>query len=328
MLKTPASPTLRFPCLVCLGDTVLLTNTLRDELGQAYSLRACKHCGSAFLWPPPSAEALSIAYSSAYYGAGESKFGGPIEQFRRLCARTETSRIRRLAPAATRVLDVGCGSGEFLVQLSKTGFTDCHGLELPGPAADRAERHPAIQIHRTDLAHHSFSPSSFDVVSARHVFEHLAHPGASFAQLATLLRPGGLLYLAIPNRASLQARCFPNAWFHWDPPRHLNFTTREGFIHLAAENQMELVREYHWNWEQNLYGWPQSLLNSLSAKRNLLYNFLKAGNRAASPRGEIVLHGILATATLPAAFLLEVVANSLGHGATTSYLFRKATNHV
>lgn len=89
-----------------------------------YSLVRCARCGRRMLDPIPSDTDLAAAYNRQYYGEGESKFIAPIEAFvehfrgsRAREAERLTSGIARVPGEPRRVLDIGCGSGQFLARL-------------------------------------------------------------------------------------------------------------------------------------------------------------------------------------------------------------------
>jgi SAM-dependent methyltransferase len=314
-------------CPLCLnaptlGDTLWPTTS---EHGEAFTLRLCPACGSGYLDPAPTPAQLAHAYSTAYYGAGDTKFPSLIERFRRACAGVLARKLLRRLPASPTVLDVGCGDGGFLCQLQAAGAGPCHGIEPPGDAADRAASTPGLTLHRSTLATADLPPAGFDLVSARHVFEHLPEPLASLDQMAALVRPGGLLFLSYPNIRSWQARWFRGAWFHLDAPRHLHLANPEIVVKHLGNASLELIETGHWSLEQNLYGWLQSVLNRFDTRRNFLYERIK-GNRAhLAERGapHLALHLVAAALLLPPLFFLDVFSVLARRGATVQLTFRR-----
>lgn len=299
--------------------------TAVDEEGCLFPRRACASCGTAFLDPAPTAAQLDRAYAASYYGTRSTKFPAPIERLREAAAAGRSRRLLAGLPTNARILDVGCGDGRLLRLLGqRAAATELHGIELPGPAADRAAAVPGIHLHRGTLDDATYPEAHFDLICLVHVLEHLPAPGATLPRLARLLRPGGRLLLSFPNIASLQARAFGTAWFHLDAPRHLTLPPPDAVRgHLAAQG-VTLERLQHTCWEQNLYGWLQSALNAIDRDRNLLYERLK-GNRShrAERRWAFLAHAILAALLLPASVLAELAAIALRSGATVEMTFRK-----
>ncbi len=296
-----------------------------DEHGQSFPRRRCSACGTEFLAPRPTQGQLAAAYGTLYYGSRGTKFPDPIERLRDAAARGRARRLLAGLPTRARILDVGCGDGRLLRLLGEGApTTERHGLELPGPAADRAASVPGLRLHRGTLDDAAYPEAHFDLICLVHVLEHLPEIGATLDRLARLLRPRGRLVLSFPNSASLQARIFGAAWFHLDAPRHLALPPPDSVqAHLAARG-LEREQIHHACWEQNLYGWLQSALNAVDRDRNLLYERLK-GNHAhrATRRIAPAVHAALAGLLLPPAILTELATVALRSGATVEMTFRK-----
>jgi SAM-dependent methyltransferase len=114
-------------------------------------------------------------------------------------------RIRLLAevfgPPPRRVLDAGCGAGEYVVALSEAGY-EATGVEyLPEKVADWAAEHPADgRVLRGDLAALPFPAGHFDGAVLNEVLEHVPDERAALAELRRVLRPGASLVVLSPNR--------------------------------------------------------------------------------------------------------------------------------
>jgi SAM-dependent methyltransferase len=118
---------------------------------------------------------------------------------RRHLVRTRAEGVRRadllasiLAPGA-RVLDYGCGSGEFLLEGRRRDWK-MEGVE-PGEAYAGYARQMGLSVH-ADLPR---AKGSFDVITSHHVFEHLRDPVGTLRRLVALLKPEGVIYLAVPD---------------------------------------------------------------------------------------------------------------------------------
>src|SRR5262249_46633073 len=143
-----------------------------------------------------------------------------------------------------------------------------------------------------------------------------------------ILRPGGLLMVAVPNFDSLQAAVSGSAWFHLDVPRHFFHFRAGGLRRLLEASGFVVVDVSHFSLEQNPYGWIQSLLNRRGFRPNLLYDLLKEPSaRMVDPLRQHPLQTLAMLTTLPllvplgfALFLLEV---SLRRGGTVEVYARK-----
>ena len=318
-------------CPFCSSKHLRTGETAIDEHATRFPLRVCLQCGTGFLFPVPTNEVLNRAYASTYYGEGETKFGGPIERFRDVAAGGRAKTLVKSLPRQARALDVGCGDGRFLRLLGRhhRGL-ELHGIEMPGPAADRASRIAGLVLHPGTLNSTSFDQNTFDVISLVHVIEHLADPEAALERVVRWLRPGGRLFLAFPNFQSWQSKLFGRHWFHLDPPRHLSLVPPRA-IH-AKLTQLGLVRveERHWCPEQNLFGWIQSILNVCDPDRNLLYERLKRNKKYRAERTAApILHATAAALLVAPSVLLDLAATLGRSGATVEVTFQKPlNNHV
>ncbi len=118
-----------------------------------------------------------------------------------------------------RMLDVGCGNGRFLTKMRTLGW-DVQGVEL-SEIGVKACRMSDLSVVHGDLASARFADGSFDLITARHVIEHIPEPKLFMAELARVLRPGGQLVIETPNSKALGRQWFNANWYANDVPRHL-----------------------------------------------------------------------------------------------------------
>jgi SAM-dependent methyltransferase len=118
--------------------------------------------------------------------------------------RSVQRQLRSLA-VGNRLLDVGCGEGQFLRRASRTFAA--HGVDLSseGVAAARAATPQAV-IEIGSAMNLPFGNESFDVVTCFDVLEHLDDPRASLAEMRRVLASAGVLVVSTPNPASLGHR--------------------------------------------------------------------------------------------------------------------------
>lgn len=132
-----------------------------------------------------------------------------------LRARRARSKLQYLHTAglvindATRVLDVGCGSGDLLITIDDTCRPSGHlvGCDWSSFALARASRATTHRANRVELVQADgqrlpFRDGCFDVVLAVGVLEHLTNPTAMIAESDRVLRPGGAAFFVCSNRLS------------------------------------------------------------------------------------------------------------------------------
>jgi SAM-dependent methyltransferase len=245
-----------------------------------HTLVQCDGCGVQALHPQPGDAELAAAYSREYYGLTRRKFIAPIAAMVGAFQDGRARRVSRLVghEGSRRILDVGCGNGGFLMQMKRRGF-EVEGTEWTADAAARIPHAADFPIHVGDLIEMNLSPQSFDAVTLWHVFEHLRQPRETLARIHSLLKPGGVLLMSMPNVESAQAQRYGTHWFHHDPPRHL-FGFGPHSITLLLENSgFRVERLGTWSFEQNPFGGIQSRLNERGFSRDRLYSQLKGLSR-------------------------------------------------
>ena len=116
-------------------------------------------------------------------------------------------------------LDIGCGNGKFIRDMNSLGW-QFEGVEFNPIAVDIC-RMAGLKIFHGDLHSAAFKDNSFDIVSARHVIEHIPDPINFMREIARILKKGGRLVIKTPNSRALGRQWFDMYWFANDVPRHL-----------------------------------------------------------------------------------------------------------
>lgn len=122
--------------------------------------------------------------------------------------------------AGGKLLDVGCGSGNFLSIMRDLGWK-VQGVEFDKKAAEIVQKRLGVKVFCKNFEKISFPKNSFDAVTMRHVIEHTEDPIRFLKKAWFILKPGGKLIVVTPNIESLGHSIFKKNWVHLDPPRHL-----------------------------------------------------------------------------------------------------------
>ena len=311
-------------CTYCRVANSVSLYTTSSIFGDEFSLDKCSVCGAFFLNPSPTDEQLDQAYDDSYYGTGDSKFGSGVEKVLDVFRGARGRRVCGYVKPGCRVLDIGCGSGDFLKKLSERGF-EAFGTELDGQAARRAMQVDGIKVKTGPLLEADFDKDFFDAVCMWHVFEHLTEPKRTLEILSKILKPGGYLFLSMPNIESIQSRLFKGRWLHLDPPRHLFFLSPEKLVSAVKDFGFSMVRKKFFSLEQNVFGFQQSILNCILKKRDVLFEVLK-GNKSYAQDYSVVsiaLQKFFWIGTFPLFALIAGVEAVLNKGGTMEFVFRK-----
>ena len=206
----------------------------------------CAGCAMIYANPVPAEMASGRYYSiagSEYYLSPAKlesdyamvRFERELKLFRRHCRRGA-------------VLDVGCSSGAFLFQLLQRfpGEYEVLGTDISGPPLDYAESR-GIPVSRGNFLEQTFGGKAFDALTFWAVLEHLAEPAAFLRQASTVLKPGGLCFVLVPNMQSLAVRLLGRR-YRYIYPQHLNYFTKHTLAKLVERNYAIVeCRSMHFN---------------------------------------------------------------------------------
>lgn len=187
----------------------------------------CSDCRAGYLAEPPDEAMLEAVYARMDATRYEAELAG-----RTRTAASHVKIVARHQPGG-RLLDVGCASGDFLVACADAGF-DVVGLEPSSAAVSLAleKLDGRGQVHEGMLQGSNLASASFDCVTMWDVVEHVRDPRGFLEEAASYLRPGGCLFVNVPDIDSWPARTLGDRW----PlllPEHLTYFTRDSLRRLG-----------------------------------------------------------------------------------------------
>ena len=264
--------------------------------GETFQVTRCRRCTQVVTVPVPAD--IGRYYPAGYYGDKQGRrFPAPVEWLqRKLYARRAQMVLRLMNGRKVSVLDIGCGRGLLLRAFQQNGC-EVTGTEFSDDACRYAREVLGIPVRVGLLDQLRFPDNSFDVVVMWHVLEHVSDPRPTLAEVARILRPGGVFLVGVPNFGSLEARLTRAGWFHLDVPRHLSHHTPASLQAALAAVGLRPARMSFFAPEYDTFSFVQSLLNWLGVRQNLLYNWLR-GQRAKVFAGKKPFGSIIATALL------------------------------
>ena len=136
-----------------------------------------------------------------------------------------------------KILDYGCGVGDFLEHLQKNGY-DVLGME-PNDSARRIAQSKIglAKVTSTELEQIN---EKFDVITLWHVLEHIPNLNEIIGQLKNHLTKSGTLVIAVPNHQSYDANYYGEHWAAYDVPRHLWHFTETSMHKLFSNFGMKI----------------------------------------------------------------------------------------
>jgi SAM-dependent methyltransferase len=174
----------------------------RDKLGVETEIWSCGTCGLIFPNPMP----FPVGGLAQHYEVDADEYFQAHDKTVKLKgAKGLVEQTERLLGRKGRLLDVGVGRGEVVSQAKANGW-QAEGIEPSESFADYAEKEIGVKIWRSGIEDAEIEASSFDVVILSAVLEHLYDPDAVIKKVRTILKPGGLLFLDVPNERGLYFR--------------------------------------------------------------------------------------------------------------------------
>jgi ubiquinone/menaquinone biosynthesis C-methylase UbiE len=209
----------------------------------------CGRCDLRYTRPLPDEEDLAELYPETYYVNNRTNWLS-ADVLRRAFEHGVQWRHRQalLRRPPGRILDVGCGSGNFLAALRSRGW-NAYATEFSDAAVAMARRR-GITVHRGTVEDAGYPDDHFDVVTMWHVLEHVPAPRETLDELRRILKPDGLLVVEVPDSASLTFRLCGRDWMGLDVPRHLQHFTPTTLVRLLTDSGFTPVYRqtfHHWD---------------------------------------------------------------------------------
>lgn len=189
--------------------------------------------------------------------------------------RDKNLEFPKVTKTSGKVLDVGCGTGSFLIERAKQGFGELYGCD-PFIKEDLqyADR---ITIKKCTI--HEMT-GKFDVIVFNDSFEHMSDPLETLQSVKRLMNEDGICKITMPIYPNAAWETFGINWYQWDAPRHLMLHSRQSMQYLCERAGLRIEKvEYDSNVLQFAlsYLYEQGIpLQSLKSTDELKSHFDKA----------------------------------------------------
>jgi SAM-dependent methyltransferase len=188
---------------------------------QSYRIVRCEDCGLMMLNPQPSDEELNKTYGLNYFLLGEDEGG---VKHRMELKQTTADRyldllVRYCGESRGKLLEIGCGQGDFLVRAATVGF-EVTGVDYSADACDKARQklngRGRVICGEIDALEEA-AAACYDVCALLDVIEHVRNPRYLMGSVHRLLKPGGVVFVAAPSLDLWSARLLKNNWMEFKP---------------------------------------------------------------------------------------------------------------
>jgi 2-polyprenyl-3-methyl-5-hydroxy-6-metoxy-1,4-benzoquinol methylase len=226
-------------CPICKDSNLAPFIKAKDHTvtGETFSIVECKTCGLKITSPRPADGELGKYYKSEKYISHSNSRSGLTNKLYHLAR--NYSLVKKLSLILSykkpgSLLDIGCGTGEFL-KFCQTNKWAVRGIEPNDDARTFATNQNKVQVG-PEQELENIPNNSFDVITMWHVLEHVPDINKRVEQLRGLLKEDGVVFIAVPNPDSWDARKYKEKWAAYDVPRHLYHFNQKAIKRLF-ENQ-------------------------------------------------------------------------------------------
>jgi 2-polyprenyl-3-methyl-5-hydroxy-6-metoxy-1,4-benzoquinol methylase len=233
-------------CPVCGGERLSGLLACEDRLTHrgTFAICVCEACGFRFTNPYPSQEDIHVFYESDDYVPVSNTTKGLINKGYHLARRVMLRAKRRMVSRLTgrtsgRLLDIGCGTGEFAGIMKEAGW-QVQGVEPFAAARESAKARFGVPVADVPEQAGLFE-KSYDLITLWHVLEHAHDVNRSMREIDRLLAPGGTVLIGVPNHTCYDEGVYREYWAAYDTPRHLFHFAPDTMRRLAAKHGFEVA---------------------------------------------------------------------------------------
>lgn len=212
-----------------------------------FQIQRCASCGFLLTNPRPDYNEIGDYYKSENYishtNAKKGVFNTLYQTIRKSAIEGKIKLIRQITgkKEGIRLLDIGCGTGEFLNGCQSIGW------KVKGVEPSEDARKQAQFNYKLDVAGEAYLENSndqYDVITMWHVLEHVHDLNRRLEQIKQILTQDGVLIIAVPNHTAYDSDFYKEYWAAWDVPRHLyhfspatlkRLMEKHGYQHIQSD---------------------------------------------------------------------------------------------
>ncbi len=222
------------------ANAVYLTVKDHSVSGETFTLLINEEFQLLQTTPQPAIENLGRYYESEDYISHTDSKRSLLEKLYHLVkGKSLKDKVKIIEKALGRkgtLLDIGAGTGDFLVTAKNAGWTVA-GYE-PNDSARSIAQGKGISFAESIEA---IADNTYDVVTMWHVLEHVPDVAQQIALLKRIVKHDGIIIIAVPNYKSFDAHYYGPYWAAYDVPRHLWHFSATAIKKLFGEQGMRVT---------------------------------------------------------------------------------------
>lgn len=297
-------------CTACNSSSVA---RVEPRIGLIYvCCRACGHCVLV-----PHEDDTSRSFDEAqekYYGESSQLLATEPDLFEAEILAYRVAVLGALLPRPSDVLEVGPGGGHVLRWLLAHGH-NVTAIEHSSVLARQLSERLEVSVKNGEFEAFDLSAAAYDAFCSFHVIEHVRDPVAHLSRAYSLLRPGGLAFVATPNARSWQQMLFASLSPNFDSA-HLYVFSPQSLRRLCEQSGWEVISTLT---PDCTAGWARFLTKAIRRIRREDEEQTAGKYARSSSRSVQVAARILQVGTFP----LRFIQSKLGYGNEVFLVLRK-----
>ncbi len=208
---------------------------------QIFEVKPSKHKGILQTFPQPSKTDLPKYYDSPEYISHQTQAKSLKDKIYHKVKSFMIYNKKKMVlkhHQQGRILDIGAGTGEFL-----DAFDHSYWEKFSIEPSEKLQSNLFKKGIKLVNDFEQLDDQSFEVITLWHSLEHIPDLELTVRQVRRILKPNGVLFIAVPNHKSYDAQFYGKYWAAWDVPRHLWHFSKVGLKSLFSKNDISCIKD-------------------------------------------------------------------------------------